>query len=419
MCDTEKCVCYICHIKIEDDFETAAEYRDILEHIGLTTDFDMNQRSICENCSDQVLNLYNFRSACLATESLELNKAEQNADDSTLVDVYAKRAKSLDDINENSCRFCKCDIEDDHFMFFDKLVKEYLAEEMLQKYFPETNFKISVNPKVCMSCVNYLENYMQFVTLFQTTTEKINFNQIKMAVLTLHSSSEDDEIDNVIFHNTIEIQDDQLKEDNDIQTLLNEEHLIKNEFEVSDDNLIHINEDSSTTSEHTASLKSEVEYPDADTEIHKCELCSFETTQHRYLKMHMVVHKDIPEAKVYRCKTCPFESKYRNGVKKHSLVHKDIQQAKLYPCGICTFQTKRKDTLKRHSLLHKDDGKNIKMPSFCAVVGCSKRTERDEVRFFKIPKALKNRGERLDALSKERRESWVWALKRGNLSDTF
>ncbi|KAJ8978626.1 hypothetical protein NQ317_011258 [Molorchus minor] len=55
------------------------------------------------------------------------------------------------------------------------------------------------------------------------------------------------------------------------------------------------------------------------------------------------------------------------------------------------------------------------MPSFCAVVGCSKRAERDEVRFFKISKALKNRGERLDALSKERRESWVRALKRGNL----
>ncbi|KAJ8968676.1 hypothetical protein NQ317_010649 [Molorchus minor] len=63
--------------------------------------------------------------------------------------------------------------------------------------------------------------------------------------------------------------------------------------------------------------------------------------------------------------------------------------------------------------------KCINMPSFCAIVGCSKRAERDEVRFFKIPKALKNRGERLDALSKERRESWVRALKRGNLSDTF
>ncbi|KAG5867140.1 hypothetical protein JTB14_011347 [Gonioctena quinquepunctata] len=36
-----------------------------------------------------------------------------------------------------------------------------------------------------------------------------------------------------------------------------------------------------------------------------------------------------------------------------------------------------------------------------------------------IPKALQNRGKMLDALSKERRECWVRALKRGNLSDTF
>lgn len=59
------------------------------------------------------------------------------------------------------------------------------------------------------------------------------------------------------------------------------------------------------------------------------------------------------------------------------------------------------------------------MPSFCSVVDCGKRAERDEVRFFKIPKALKNRGEQLNALSKERRLRWVAALKRGDLSETF
>lgn len=59
------------------------------------------------------------------------------------------------------------------------------------------------------------------------------------------------------------------------------------------------------------------------------------------------------------------------------------------------------------------------MPAFCSVVGCSKRAERDRNRFFKIPKALHNRGIMLDALSKKRRECWISALKRGNLSETF
>ncbi|KAJ8919085.1 hypothetical protein NQ315_012070 [Exocentrus adspersus] len=59
------------------------------------------------------------------------------------------------------------------------------------------------------------------------------------------------------------------------------------------------------------------------------------------------------------------------------------------------------------------------MPSFCVVMGCSRRAERDRGRFFRIPKTFNNRGERLDALSAERRESWVRALNRGNLSETF
>lgn len=59
------------------------------------------------------------------------------------------------------------------------------------------------------------------------------------------------------------------------------------------------------------------------------------------------------------------------------------------------------------------------MPSFCSVLGCGHRAERDQIRFFKIPKAYKNRGEKLDRISKERRLKWVQCLKRGPLSETF
>ncbi|KAJ8963021.1 hypothetical protein NQ317_006156 [Molorchus minor] len=59
------------------------------------------------------------------------------------------------------------------------------------------------------------------------------------------------------------------------------------------------------------------------------------------------------------------------------------------------------------------------MPSFCAVVNCSKRAERDQVRFFRIPAVLKGRVKEVETLSKERRERWVRSLKRGNLSETF
>lgn len=45
------------------------------------------------------------------------------------------------------------------------------------------------------------------------------------------------------------------------------------------------------------------------------------------------------------------------------------------------------------------------------------RAERDNVSFYRIPAILKNRGERLQALSEERRNAWVKALKRGQLTD--
>lgn len=46
------------------------------------------------------------------------------------------------------------------------------------------------------------------------------------------------------------------------------------------------------------------------------------------------------------------------------------------------------------------------MPSFCCVVECSMRGKRDNVSFYRFP-----------ALSKERRNAWVKALKRGPLTE--
>uniref|UniRef100_A0A6P7H0B4 Uncharacterized protein LOC114349271 n=1 Tax=Diabrotica virgifera virgifera TaxID=50390 RepID=A0A6P7H0B4_DIAVI len=60
------------------------------------------------------------------------------------------------------------------------------------------------------------------------------------------------------------------------------------------------------------------------------------------------------------------------------------------------------------------------MPAFCSVIKCSSRAERDKVSFFRIPAAFKNRGPSLiKELSKERRELWIKALKRGPLSEGF
>lgn len=58
------------------------------------------------------------------------------------------------------------------------------------------------------------------------------------------------------------------------------------------------------------------------------------------------------------------------------------------------------------------------MPHVCSVVKCSMRSERDRLSFFRFPAVLTNAGDNLNALSSERRNAWVTALKRGPLSDS-
>ncbi|KAJ8980402.1 hypothetical protein NQ317_009397 [Molorchus minor] len=57
------------------------------------------------------------------------------------------------------------------------------------------------------------------------------------------------------------------------------------------------------------------------------------------------------------------------------------------------------------------------MPSFCSVLNCGMRAERDRVSFFRFPAVLRHRGEYLNGLSEERHNAWVKALKRGALSE--
>lgn len=58
------------------------------------------------------------------------------------------------------------------------------------------------------------------------------------------------------------------------------------------------------------------------------------------------------------------------------------------------------------------------MPNFCAVVGCGTRGDRDSNSFFRIP-AIPTRGkEEKIKLSSERRQKWIAALKRADLTET-
>lgn len=58
------------------------------------------------------------------------------------------------------------------------------------------------------------------------------------------------------------------------------------------------------------------------------------------------------------------------------------------------------------------------MPNFCIVIGCTNRSNRDAVSFYAVPAILnfKHKVE-LNRLSQERREKWLAAIGRSDLTE--
>lgn len=60
------------------------------------------------------------------------------------------------------------------------------------------------------------------------------------------------------------------------------------------------------------------------------------------------------------------------------------------------------------------------MPLTCIVVGCGSRADRDKVSFFRIP-AVRTSAHypQIHALSSKRRQKWLGAIKRENLTESI
>ena len=58
------------------------------------------------------------------------------------------------------------------------------------------------------------------------------------------------------------------------------------------------------------------------------------------------------------------------------------------------------------------------MPSFCAVINCVNRSNRDEKSFFRLPSIPNRTCVSRKMLVAERREKWLAALKHSNLTES-
>ena len=56
----------------------------------------------------------------------------------------------------------------------------------------------------------------------------------------------------------------------------------------------------------------------------------------------------------------------------------------------------------------------------CIIYGCHARSDREkDLSFSRVPNVLKNKGEKMEELSIERRTKWISAISRENLSDSI
>ena len=56
--------------------------------------------------------------------------------------------------------------------------------------------------------------------------------------------------------------------------------------------------------------------------------------------------------------------------------------------------------------------RSLKMVNFCAVVGCSSRSNRDKEKgFYRLPAVITNQGKQTQELSETRRRSWLAAIR--------
>lgn len=76
-----------------------------------------------------------------------------------------------------------------------------------------------------------------------------------------------------------------------------------------------------------------------------CDLCSYITTEARFLKKHYLVHtKEAP----FQCPECARTFRCNSNLRKHFLTGHKNSQMSLYNCGECGFQANLLVQLKQH-----------------------------------------------------------------------
>ncbi|KAJ8970531.1 hypothetical protein NQ317_015797 [Molorchus minor] len=398
-----KDLCRLC-FTANTPFKIIGDYlNEIFEVLLLNVNLAVSENPvICRNCEELVWRAFSFKSTCISTEEIILSHAV--AKDVTSLDMkWIYHMEMACEVTENSnvCRFCMGYLEEGNYLYLEDI--KCLSENKLRRFLPEIEFN-TIEPVVCMNCIELLKNYFKFALTCASIEEKINkycqqegtnsngfvnfrdvvkfsFREglrliatgnetfIKKESLSNDDDSDDDDYGGGDFKEfDIKIEEYDLKEEM-IVDLLSEPEYSLEDFK---------HHDKLENGKVTQKICPDLQY--------KCPFCEFKSQTKAGLRKHVgihivepngetfrnaicedqrdnsshlnrvvPVHKDVETDKcleVFNCGIREFETKHSDFNDVH--LHKTTSEVTTYKCSKCEYKTNCKEYLTKHSLVHKD-----------------------------------------------------------------
>ncbi|KAJ8924197.1 hypothetical protein NQ315_006988 [Exocentrus adspersus] len=315
-------VCRLCCTKSWD----LEEIRECTKHVldMLLINMDMNASGIpmmCSDCSGKITTLFQFKSTCFFTDDFIAPFVDpEKRKRISLKEVYIseKDDKELVDVlrEQNLCRLCM-EVVPAGSLSLDgsgQLVDS--VQNMIKRCIPEVNITSTKHDFVCGSCVNYLQEYCNFmdrcsdIKKYETETGE----RLEKPKSEPHTAIDKDPSDKK-WH--------------------------KCDFC-----------DYKSKSKHYILKKHSLLHKDPwEIEWYRCELCDYKAKLKSGLEDHMLKHEDPLKLKWYKCDVCGYKARKKAHLNKHVIIHKEPWEIKWYKCVLCDFRTKQKGSLKTHNMI--------------------------------------------------------------------
>ena len=117
-------------------------------------------------------------------------------------------------------------------------------------------------------------------------------------------------------------------------------NLRKHEIRVHEEKILKC-DNCSFKAKNAATMEKHIENEHRKPTHFTCEICSYDTTRKKSLRVHLLVHSEIATQK---CGTCDFKTKTRDSLKTHEKYHKPPQ----YICDTCEYTSHNQANFSTH-----------------------------------------------------------------------